>query len=125
MEAIAADDLIYCRFCRQNLPPASFMKDGQLKRMCAGCRAKRGGPRGPRGSRKKAKKAATNGAVDSPSDDAPAMIALDAGQAEQVLAAILGGRVMLDGDMILVDADALAKRFPDSADLLPLLIKET
>jgi hypothetical protein len=89
------------------------LKDGKPKKMCEGCRAKRTGPR-------KKDEPATKGAANP----SPALIALDVCQAEQILTAILGGRVSLDGDMVLVDAEALATRFPNSADLLPLLIKE-
>jgi len=97
------------------------MKDGKLKKMCADCRAKRTGPR-------KKDEPAAKGDVSASSRRAvnpePALIALDVCQAEQILTAILGGRVAMDGDMVLVDAKALARRFPDSADLLPLLIAD-
>lgn len=125
METIA-DDLIYCRFCRQNLPLASFLKDGQRKKMCAGCRAKRGGPRG---SRKKADKAQTQAEAQDKAKSGdtgkpePAVIMLDICQAEQVLSALLGGLVTFDGDQVMFDSEALARHFPNSADLLPLLIK--
>ena len=112
-------NLIHCRTCNRDLPKASFVKNGKLLKMCADCRVKRTGPR-----QKKDKAAPViNGAVN-PEPSEPALIALDVCQAEQVLSAILGGQVSLDGDRVMVDAEALARRFPNSADLLPLLIKE-
>jgi hypothetical protein len=77
MDTDAIPNLIHCRTCNQDLPLSAFVKNGKRLKMCAGCRAKRTGPR-------KKDEPATKGAANP----SPALIALDVCQAEQILTAI-------------------------------------